>query len=1151
MKKCETNPLARTQASFMLKLLVIMKLTTFLLIFGTLQALGIDTYSQNARLTLDMDKVSVIQILDEIEKQSDFYFLFNHKLVDADREVNVHVEDKKIDEVLGQLFENTDIDFLVMDRQIVLSPKEYLAETKETIDLGAAVHQQLTVTGTVTDEEGEPMVGVNVVIVGTLTGVITDINGNYEIVVPSTDAELQFSFVGYVTETAPVEGNTTINMVLRLDVEQLEDIVVIGYGVQRKSNVTGSIVSVASDDLENRTTEDVGHSIQGKVAGVQVLATSGAPNAQTSFRIRGYSSTGSSNPLYIVDGLKVNDIGYLDQEVVESIEILKDASSAAIYGAEAGNGVVLITTKGAGRGAYNRLFFNSQFAFTSEAKRMDMMNAAQFKEYWIESGRANAASFGNADTDWQDIVFETGLMQKHTLGFQGGNDAGSLYTAMSYLENNGMVYGNKDLNQRFTAQVNASYKLKPWLTIGTTNSIERGKTSGISENNFTGTGSAIGGAYYYDPTVPVVYENDSDAPSYLIDAENAGLNVFRKDGKIYGASALMVSNLWNPLGMIAYIDNISTRTNLNGTIYGDLTPIEGLTLTSRLGYRIGNVYSTRYQYPYYWNQFQQIQNGTFQASNNHGFYYQWENFGNYLVAVGKLDFAVMAGMQYSRNNIEYQSGSTNKLINEDKNYRYLDYSSPDATDNLGGFVDITASISYFGRLSLTYDNRYTLQGIIRGDAYDLSKLSAKNRWGYFPSVSAGWTVTNEQFMENVNPAVLSNLKLRASWGINGNISSLRNYPYTSSLSLGSTGAANSDSYYSLTGTSGLITGAYPSDVLTNPYLTWEESKQVDIGVDALFIKNQLSFSADYFNKNTINLLSTVSAPAISGNTTQTINAGKINNSGLEFELSWHDMIGRLSYGVEANFSTIHNEVIESPYGETGRQAGGTNFFLPVTYFEKGYPVWYIRTYIHDHIDETTGLPVYKTAAELGTDDGKDFTGSGIPDYTYGLTVNLAYRGVDFKVFGTGVEGNENFLSVYRPDLPIANLPEYLYTDRWTATHTDAEYPRANQSDFQYSQSDFWVLDASYFKIKQIQLGYNLPGSVLKPIKVSALRAYVSLDNFFTFTKYPGNDPESMSSVDNGAIQEFAPGFGFGATIGLDRVNYPTMKSVVFGIDLSF
>ena len=423
----------------------------------------------------------------------------------------------------------------------------------------------------------------------------------------------------------------------------------------------------------------------------------------------------------------------------------------------------------------------------------------------------------------------------------------------------------------------------------------------------------------------------------------------------------------------------------------------------------------------------------------------------------------------------------------------------------------------------------------------MSKLSKKNRWGFFPSVSAGWTISNEKFFKNgIKPEFWSFFKIRASYGVNGNINSLTDFTWTNGMSL--SGLYNWGD--------GIITSANPSEFLANENLKWETSKQVDLGADFRFLRDRLTLTVDWYNKNTTDMLVSVSAPAVSGASQTYINGGLVNNKGLEFDLGWKDTIGDFRYGISANLATVHSLVKESPLG-AGRSAGGMNFFLPVTYMESGYPMWYIRGYKHKGINAESGLPDYYSKDELdsmepGVDhsDGMTYLGDGIPDFTYGVTLNLAWKGFDLTVFGSGVQGNEMFLAISRPDLPIANLPEFCYTNRWTpATATTATWPKGNMVDNslwggKYQQSDFWVFDASYFKIKQIQLGYNLPQSLLKKIHMKSLRIFGSVENAFTFTKYPGNDPESRN-------------MSYGNGIALDRVNYPSARNYIFGVNLSF
>lgn len=1004
-----------------------------------------------------------------------------------------------------------------------------------------AQQAQQVLTGKVVDQNGEPVAGATISVVGTTNGTLTETDGTYRLSNVPSGGQLHVSFVGYVTQTVDVAGRASIDFTMEEETTLLEEVVVVGYGVQKKANITGAITTVSSTEMVNRAAETVGQTVQGKLSGVQVLNTSGRPGATSAFRIRGYSSAISApDPLFLVDGLKVENIDYLDPESIESIEVLKDAASAAIYGAQAGNGVVMITTKQGEQGK-GELFYNSIFAFSQPVTTLEMMNAAQFKEYWLESGRVNAAGFQNADTDWQDVILETGFQQRHTIGASYGTQRGTYYVAATYLSNDGIVTGDLDINERVTAQINGNYEIKDWLTVGTTNSLERGYTHTVSENNFTGTGSAVGSAYFFDPTVPIYYESDSDVPAAtgLLAAEAAGMNVQRnEDGKLYGQSLSMTSNLWHPLLMRTVqtvggqtVFNKHWRTNLNGTAYVEFTPIEGFVYTSRLGYRLSNTYETVYNPPYWINPVQLSSIPQMRGQMNNTQFLQWENFANYNKTIANHEISAMAGMQFAKTRWERVMARTNGLTSLEDNFQYLDYYLPTATERqMSGIDYYRANMSYFGRLAYTYASKYIVQVNFRADAFDNSKLSKDNRWGYFPSVSLGWVMTRENFMQNINTDIISFIKLRGSYGINGNINALQDFAYTTAMSL-------SSAEYSLTD-SGLLTAAAPSSRLPNRDLTWEETTQLDLGIDSRFLNDRLVFSIDYYDKSTVGMITSISAPVVSGASSQNVNKGEIKNTGFEFELGWNDRGGEFGYGITANLTTIKNEVIESPYS-AGRQAGGRNFYMPITYLEKGFPMWYIRNYIHKGIDEATGLPIYYTAEELGTDDGKDYAGSGIPDFTYGLTVKFDYKGIDFTAFGSGVQGNEMYLCIYRPDLPVANLPEFVFTDRWTTSNTTgALYPRANSSDRNYPMSDFWVFDGSYFKFKQVQIGYTLPSSLLNRVRISSLRIYVSGENLATITNYPGNDPESMTST-------------YGGGIGLDHVNYPTTRNYTLGINVSF
>ena len=997
---------------------------------------------------------------------------------------------------------------------------------------GAAVSaQNVTVKGKVTDSRGEPVIGATVMLSSNQTvGTQTDLSGNYSISVPSS-ASLIYSCVGYATQTVAVAGRSVIDIVLAEDTEFLEETVVIGYGVQRKSDVTGAIASVKESDLENRTAIDVAQALQGKAAGVQIVNASGAPGAASSIQIRGYSSNSKTSPLMIVDGLKVNDISYLDPESIASIEILKDAASAAIYGVEAGNGVVLVTTKSGQKGS-GRVFYNFQHSIQNVAHLPEMMNAKEYMDYMVLAGAATPDGFGydgKTDTKWTDYMLETGHQNRHTVGVEGGNDRARFYTSLSYTDNNGIVKGDKDIFQRLVGQINAEYKVKDWLTVGVNATIDRSLRRAVSESSSISE-SVMGAMFVHDPTTPYIYD-DNAIPSRVQAMINDRIPR-DPNGHVYGISAFNeTSYMWHPQAILDRSDTETQSFRTRGTAYANLMPIPGLVITSRFGFQGGYSHTNTYNHEVY------ISSKTNQAmsisgSTNDRLYYQWENFANYNKSFGQHDFTVMAGMSYQQTNTDNLRGTAYVLSSDDPSY--LDNAVNNANMSIGGQPEVRANMSYFGRLGWSYANRYFVQANFRADAYDSSKLDKNHRWGYFPSVSAGWTVSNEPFMQGVKQALnLSFLKLRASWGVNGNVNALGAYQYASSLE------TNKNYGYNLNGT--FLVGVRPSKVLPNPNIKWETSRQVDVGMDLRMFNERLNFSVDWYNKNTHDLLTSTTAPANTGAETVYVNAGLVNNHGTEFELGWKDTIGDFNYGISGNLSTVHNKVVK---GTSKDRVPGQKIWssYDVTYFEEGYPLWYLRTFMVDHVDSATGAAVYKDFNNDGaiTPDDRDFAGSGIPDFTYGVTLNMGWKGFDLLVLGAGSQGAELLYAVTRADALQQNTLKIFYSDAWkNASSTGYKYPKPDSSDKFYRCSNMRVYDASFFKIKQIQLGYTLPRKLVKKLAMSSLRAYVSLDDWFTFTKYPGLDPET-SHVGSSA-----------SGLGVDYGSYPISKKLVFGVNVSF
>jgi TonB-linked SusC/RagA family outer membrane protein len=1012
---------------------------------------------------------------------------------------------------------------------------------------------QSLIKGTVKDVSGDPIIGASVKVQGSKSGVITDFDGNFS-VPAENNATLVISYIGYTTETVKVSGRNNLSITLREDAQTLNDIVVIGYGVQKKSDLTGSVASVKAEDLKNRSTTDAAAALQGKAAGVQILNSSGKPGQGASIRVRGYSSNSSNiGPLLIVDGLQVSSIQYLDPSMIESMEVLKDAASAAIYGAEAGNGVVLITTKsGAKSKGQGSITYEAKFTNQGLGHVGKLLNASQFKDWMtmqlgaerVNADLADAQSlYGwnpNTDTDWMKEYFENTWAQQHTLTFQGGNDRGSYFLSTSYVNQDGIVKGNKDKYERLTAQINADYKIKDWLQIGTNTAIEKWSSRGVSENGY---GSSFEMLLLLDPLTPMYWTSRNqmlgEYASYYdaIQAGNSNYTLFGDENGYYATSYFNQRLAGaNPFSQRDRAEGRNEGVNVNGTVFMNVTPIKQVTFTSRLGYRLSFNNTSDWQYPYYLNGQTKGDNYTISGASNNSTWYQWENFINYNQDFGKHNVGAMAGMsfrQYNSNGVSANASGPDILKAYEPNFRYLNCvnGNDDTVKSFSGQPNMTRALSYFGRVLYSYDNRYSLQGNFRADAFDSSKLSKDNRWGYFFSGSAGWTFSNEKFFkDNVDSSIMSFGKIRASWGTNGNVNVLNNYAYTAGINTNGQwyqyGATNAASY-----------GSMPNGI-ANPDLTWEKSQQFDLGADFRFFNDRLALGIDWYKKKTKDLL--VSAPAMpeSGVSSLTINAGEVENSGLEVELSWKDNIGDFRYSISGNFATLHNEVTYlDPSIEriSGATVEGASPEVVRCYFEQGQPVWYMRGYKYAG-RAADGTAQYYTKDGNITNDpqAEDMTnvGSGLPSLTYGITLNAEYKGFDLTIFGAGEAGNDIYYGLYRTG--YNNIAKGIYDDFKTDKMPTAASVAGSGT---FWRSSAMVYSGSFFKLKQIQLGYTLPTNLTKKVYMQNVRAYVSLDDFFTFTKYPGLDPETCTQEYN------CP--------GLDKGVYPNMRKLVLGLSVTF
>ena len=1014
--------------------------------------------------------------------------------------------------------------------------------------LHLALAQSGGIRGQVLDRNGEPLIGAAVIEKGsTSNGVVTDLEGNFTINVPK-GAILEVSCIGYTSVQVSAEANMKI--ILEEDHLLLDEVVVVGYGVQRKSDLTGAISSVKSEDIQGRSITHVEQALQGKTPGVTLITTSAQPGATPTVRVRGIASNGTSDPLYVVDGLLMDDISSIDPNNIETMEVLKDAASAAIYGAQAGNGVILITTKKGQKGD-GLVTYDFQLNIASLAIKPELLNSREYIAQRKESDPtfldedeflliSQGVWDGKSSTDWLDVAFGNGITTRHTLSAQAANDHGSFFLSLSNLNEDGIVRLSKDTYKRFSVALNADYQVKKWMKVGTNVDFAKYDASPLID------GVPLSGAGMRSPNLfsctlaQPPYVSDTYAPDKLpVEQEyllKNGWKMFTDENGDYYS----ISGRLHPMVAALSAERRSYGNRLSGTLYTNITPIKHLVFTSRLGFKVYDDHKYSFVHSYYGGDSYFNTDGSNEV-NRLGIstkYYQWENFANYNNKIGKHEFGGTLGMSYSHNTYLYTDVTLSSTAKDDPLFADIDFPAGDAVRTTKGDELVNTKLSYFGRLNYNYAGKYILEATLRADAADLSVLPASNRWGFFPSVSAGWVISSEQFFSPLKSTV-SFLKLRASWGQNGSTSNLSNYKYSNSIIYTTTGYSYNlkDFVYN--------TAASPAQ-LYNPDLTWETSEQIDLGLDARMFKDRLGITLDWFRKDTKDLIiSKINVPFEAGNISAPVNGGNIRNQGVELELSWKDRVGDFFYSLSGNLATLNNKVTWlNPNVSDSRIMSTTviNHVGAVSAFEEGYPTWYFRGYKLDRIDEN-GNPMFQNLSgdEEGVIDESDkaMIGKPLPDFTYGLTFTAGWKGIDLTVFANGSQGND-VLMCYNNSARFTYLLKSQYDQRWTPTNTNTRYakPQPRNADIEkYLQSDAFIYDGSYFRIKQIQLGYTLPEKLTRKVSVHKLRFYASLDNYFLFTSYPGLDPEISTDAVSG--------------IGLDFGAYPTTKKMVFGASITF
>lgn len=995
--------------------------------------------------------------------------------------------------------------------------------------------QDRTLSGTVTDaNDGTTLPGATIMEKGTTNGTITDMDGNYTLKLTGSNPVITISFVGFETREVEVGEQTTIDVSLDMAMDELSEVVVIGYGTQKKKVATGSISKVKAENLEGYKVPSVQSALDGQVSGVIVNETSGQPGSGKSILIRGISTNGDNSPLYIVDGLTVSSIDNINPSDIESIDVLKDAASTAIYGARAANGVIIISTKqGTGEGSITYEGFTS---YANPWKKPEMLNANQYveliREKFSNSGQTAqldnrgfpTTGEGAVDTDWMDEIFDQSTMVNHRLSATMNNS----YLSLEYWDQNGVIGGEKSNYKRYAIRINSTKDINDLISIGQNLYLNRTENQNLGTNNAFGT--LVADAFAYDPLTEV----------YDADAEYG-----------FAQSEWVQKEYINPLSRLFLADNDGHADQIQGNAYVKIKPIEGLTISSDLGVDFSwyNYRSFRPDYNYH----AAFNNPNNSIAQGYGFgqRLQFENYVNYQKDFGLHSINAVVGTTNISQEFETAGGSTINIpdaVKFNDQFQYIDAAPTDTIDLAFGSAAVDYRlVSYYGRLIYDYNDKYLFSATLRRDGS--SRFGANNRWGIFPSFSLGWVVSDEAFFPT---SPISFLKVRGSWGVNGSdrIGDLR---YASRIE-------NAFSY--TLGMSPALNQGSTLATIPNPNLKWEESVQLDVGVELKLFNDQLSTEFDYYIKTTRDLLGTEVIPGYVGATNFPIsNLGEIQNKGFEASISYRQRIGELNFRSTLNYTTFKNTTVEIP---------GTTEFIngwswpvrntAITRMTEGQPVGHFvgyktlgifqdETEVFGHIsnegdvlqpDAQPGDLIFDDINGDGAINSDDLTsiGSPWPDHIFGLNLSADYKGFDINILFSTQIGHDIYRTYERSDVPFSNMQSF-WMDRWTESNPSTEYPRLvlNDNNGNQNPSDFYVEDGSFLRLRNLQIGYNLPSSLLDALRLKSLRIYFSANNLLTLTGYKGFDPEIGTD-------------GWILNTGIDKGYYPSNKTLGGGIRIS-
>ncbi len=1138
MKK---NPNYRYNAWFrsrMYKLLNIMRITVFLMLISMFQVVANSSYSQNTRLNLELENATLEEVFEEIKGNSEFTIFYKNDQVDLDRRVDLKMKDATVDNILDETLDGTELTYRVIDKHIIVYPDEE-----------KAIQDGTEIKGKVTEKNGEPVPGVTVLVKGTTIGAVTDMDGMYTITVPAEANTLTFSFVGKRKQEITINGRDTINVRMEDDMIGLDEVVAIGYGVQKKSDLTGAVASVKSETLNKMAVSNPAETLQGRIAGVNVTTIGGAPGAGVDVKIRGVGTINHNSPLYVIDGVP-GSFYMINPEDISTLEVLKDGAAAAIYGTEAANGVVLITTKKGEQGAV-KVAFHAKYGIQKLVNSLEMTNSEEYVKVatmMYQNAGLDLPEYLSMpvyyDTEWLDAVSRVAPQQEYNVNISGGNEMVNYYISAGWLDQTGTMIDSEFSKASLRSNIDFD---GDWLKGGLKISYNETESQSIPYS--------IRETYHILPMIPVF--DDSQPSGYGMADSNTG----------------MLSNN-NPVGVAYYNDNSNTDQYVSVNTYFTFDLFDGLTYRFEGGLNNSNRHYHSHHPSYNVNSKEEVlYPGVYEERTN---WKEW-NLNNILTYNKEIEDHritamaayttqketsdyVGAGISGYKNIYDVEEGS---LVVSEQPTGFLDEwfntlnAGQDGESSVSGSRWTYTRASILGRINYSYKNRYLLQLSVRRDGS--SKFGSESRYGTFPSAAIGWRISEESFVQDLD--VFSNLKLRGSYAKLGNERSLGRYDFLPTI----TSSTKEFLSYSKGNGESVWLGSIARD-LENKNLQWETTYTANVGIDFGFMRGKLNGSVNYYNNRTEDMLVVVPIPSSSGMNSPIVNFGEVQNSGLEFELGYNGKKGDFSYNINATLSTTKNEVLMLGSEEASIKGQALNFteHYP-NQTRKGYPIGAFFLYQADGIFQNQaevdahnangadGEPLQANAApgdirfrDVNSDgelDDEDmiFSGTGIPKYNFSVSFDAAYKGFDFSLLLYGAGGHKIY-NANRYYFESMRTPRNFFSttaNAWTAENPTTDMPRAIFGDPNQNSrpSTRFLEDGDFLRLKNVQVGYTLPSELVSKVKLSRVRVYVSGQNLLTFTGYSGQDPEvGRSSVFNPS---------------LDRTLYPISSLYLVGVQVAF